>query len=123
HMRFPYGVVCALFAMPQGADEDMTPQRHTSTFQRARMLLGTISGRADYVSPGEKFEDVTMMLFRPLRVDEEAPRVRLFSATPRHDVVDEVQELQYFERVRDLYNGRNPHAQVGLERLDDEDAE
>ncbi|MGH7862470.1 MAG: hypothetical protein ACREOS_09555, partial [Candidatus Dormibacteraceae bacterium] len=125
HMRFPYAVVGALFAMPEEADEDTTLQRRTSTFQRARMLLGTISGRTDYASPGEKFEDVTMMLFRPLGIDEAGPQVRLFSATTHSGGSGEVTGLQYFERLRDLYNIRNPHVQIGLglNGADDEGAE
>ncbi|MCL4369956.1 MAG: hypothetical protein M1380_03480, partial [Chloroflexi bacterium] len=67
HMRFPYSVVCALFAMPEDANLDRTALRRISTFRRAAMLFGTISGRQDYSSAGERFEDVTMMLFRPVR--------------------------------------------------------
>jgi len=122
HMRFPYSVVCALFAMPDEADADTTPLRHIPTFQRARMLLGTISGRADYVSPGEKFEDVMLMLFQPLREKNGEPRVRLCAATVRPEIAHEISESQYFEHLRAIYNVRNPHAQVGVERLDHEDA-
>src|SRR5439155_4168786 len=82
HLRFPYSVVCALFAMPEEANLDRTALRKISTFQRAAMLFGAISGRADYTAPGEKFEDVTMMLFRPLGAGADVPQVRLFNATP-----------------------------------------
>ncbi len=54
HMRFPYSVVAALFAMPEGSNLDRTPQRRISTFQRAAMLLGTIAGRHDYSSMAEE---------------------------------------------------------------------
>lgn len=39
HMRFPYAVVCALFAFPVYADEDTTLGRTISTFQRATRLF------------------------------------------------------------------------------------
>src|SRR5205823_1219713 len=45
HMRFPYSVVCALFAFPIAADEDVTGARTKSTFRRATALFATISGR------------------------------------------------------------------------------
>ena len=48
HMRFPYSVVCALFAFPSAADEDMTEGRLISTFHRAGNLFATISGREEY---------------------------------------------------------------------------
>lgn len=121
HMRFPYSVICALFAMPYGADLDTTALRRVSTFQRARMLLGTVSGRADYSSPGERFEDITMMLFSPVRNQASSPDVRLFAATPRSESTEEIPADRYFVRLRDLYNIRNPHAQIGVEVLDDGD--
>src|SRR5690606_3093110 len=65
HMRFPYSVVCALFAFPEASDLDVTQGRTISTFMRATRLLSTVSGREDYTSPGEKFENVTMLLFQP----------------------------------------------------------
>ena len=114
HMRFPYAVVCALFAMPEDANLDKTPQRRISTFQRAAMLLGTVSGRQDYSSAGERFEDVTMMLFRPIRREGEEPWVKLYVASTKQDL-QELTEDQYFARLRDLYNLRNPHAQIGIE--------
>lgn len=113
HMRFPYGVVCALFAMPEDANSDTTPQRRISTFQRAGMLLATISGRADHAAAAEKFEDVTLLLFRPQRVEGGKPWVRLYLSAG----MQEVAEGAYFLRLRDLYNVRNPHAQVGVEAL------
>jgi hypothetical protein len=113
HMRFPYSVICALFAMPEDADRDITPMRRISTFQRATMLFGTISGRADYSSAGEKFENVTMMLFGPLREAGGEPWVRLLDAGTR----EELTEVEYFLRLRDIYNVRNPHTQVGVDVL------
>lgn len=115
HMRFPYGVVAALFAVPAEANLDKTPQRRISTFQRASMLLGTISGRQDYSSAGEKFEDVTMLLFGPMR-DGQEPWVKLYAASPRQELM-ELSEKQYFAHLRDIYNIRNPHAQIGIEEL------
>jgi hypothetical protein len=113
HMRFPYSVICALFVMPEEANLDITRQRRISTFQRASMLLGTISDREDYSSAGEKFENVTVMLFRPLREDRTEPWVRLFDSRTRVELT----EQQYFQRLRDIYNVRNPHYQIGVEDL------
>jgi hypothetical protein len=112
HMRFPYSVMCALFAMPEDADLDRTGQRHISTFKRATMLFGTISGRTDYSVAGERFENVTMMLFRPLRAGGK-PWVRLIDAGTGQDM----SEMEYFLRLRQLYNVRNPHTQIGVEAL------
>gem|GEM_PF-4639501 len=120
HIRFPYSVVGTLFAMPQAADEDQTVQRTFSTFERARVLLGTISGREDYSSPGEKFEDIVMMLFSPSTDQAPEPSIQLFLATARQGVRHELSELEYFERIRDIYNIRNPHAQVGGEIFDED---
>src|SRR4051794_20468120 len=69
HLRFPYSVVCALFGFPNAANEDVTSQRKFSTFEKARKLLSTISGRQEYTDPGEKFENVTMLLFQPVTED------------------------------------------------------
>lgn len=63
HLRFPYSVVCALFALPCASNLDITPVRKISTFERARRLLSTISGRQEYTGPGEKLENITMILF------------------------------------------------------------
>lgn len=113
HMRFPYAVVCCLFAMPEGADQDTTALRRISTFQRARMLLGTLSGRFEHSSAAERFENVTMMLFRPLSGGMNEPWVRLYDAASGNELT----EAQYFLLLRDIYNARNPHAQVGVEEL------
>ncbi|HWQ15963.1 MAG TPA: hypothetical protein VNL77_24400 [Roseiflexaceae bacterium] len=117
HMRFPYSVVCALFAFPVDADEDITAGRPMSTFQRATRLFATISGRREYTDPGEKFEDVTMMLFQPVGSEGESPYVRLFDAISR----DELTERAYFLRLRSIYNYRNPHAVIGEGFVDGDD--
>jgi len=114
HMRFPYSVVCALFAFPVSADEDITHARATSTFQRATALFSTISGREEYTDPGEKFENVTMLLFRPVAGDELPPTVRLFDTKSRREMT----EPEYFQLLVRLYNERNPHAAIGVESFD-----
>lgn len=114
HMRFPYSVVCALFAMPEDANLDRTALRRISTFRRAAMLFGTISGRQDYSSAGERFEDVTMMLFRPVREGGGEPWVKLYGAGTGQDL-QELTEEHYLGRLTDLYNLRNPHSQIGVE--------
>ena len=111
HMRFPYAVVCMLFAFPAAADQDVTRSRPISTFQRATRLLATISGRREYTDPGEKFEDVTMMLFQPVTDRGPEPYVRLIDARARQEIHEEA----YFLRLRALYDIRNPHAAIGEE--------
>jgi hypothetical protein len=112
HMRFPYSVVCALFAFPEAADHDVSPLRRLSTFDRACRLFHLASGRREYTDPGEKFENVTAFSYRPLTVTGEEPAiVRMVDCTTRC----EVDEQQYFEMLRTMYNDRNPHAQIGGE--------
>ncbi|HLZ07937.1 MAG TPA: hypothetical protein VKT80_05065, partial [Chloroflexota bacterium] len=123
HMRFPYSVIGALFAMPEEADEDRTVQRRITTFERARVLLGTISGRNDYSSPGEKFEDIVVMLFRPATTQVPDPSVKLYLATTSQDVRQELSEAEYFGRLRDIFNIRNPQTQIGVEPLGDDEEE
>jgi hypothetical protein len=110
HMRFPYAVVCALFAFPIAADADIMEEgrRKRSTFRRAARLLATISGRRDYTDPGEKFEDITMLLFQPVVGGGPNPSVSLIDAVSEH----ETNERDYFEKLRLIYNIRNPHAMI-----------
>lgn len=116
HMRFPYSVVCALFAMPEEAGRDETAQRRISTFQRASMLLGTIGGRQDYSSAGERFEDVTMLLFSPVKQQDGEPWVRLYAASAGPES-QELSEDEYYARLQGIYNIRNPHSQIGVGEL------
>ena len=111
HMRFPYSVICCLFAFPHEADLDVTPGRPVSTFRRALRLMSTISGRDEYTDPGEKFEQVTMMLFQPVTEECETPWVRLFDA----ESGAEVTEREYFAGLLKLFNDRNPHAAIDFE--------
>jgi hypothetical protein len=112
HMRFPYAVVCALFAFPITANQDVTPNRKVSTFQRAMNLFRTIDGRREYTDPGEKFENVTMMLYQPNKDDSsQAVHVTLFDAHTGNELTEE----EYFQDIRRLYNQRNPHAAIGEE--------
>ena len=109
HMRFPYGVVCALFAFPAAADADVTKGRKTSTFRRAMKLMAAVGGREEYTGPGEKFENVTMMLFQPAGQKKGKPWVRLFNANGEA----QIPESEYFTLLRDVYNRRNPNAPIG----------
>lgn len=115
HLRFPYSVVCMLFAFPVESSGDTTKLRKISTFERARKLFATVSGRRDYTDPGEKFEDVTMMLFLPYSDAEREPTVELINAQSG----EKYSEEEYFVRLRDVYNARNPHAVIGEEDLED----
>jgi hypothetical protein len=117
HLRFPYSVVCMLFAFPIESSKDVTKLRKISTFERARKLFATVSGREDYTDPGEKFENVTMLLFEPRSARRRRVKIELFDAQTGHALT----ETEYFLRLRDIYNNRNPHAVVGekdLEELD-----
>lgn len=113
HLRFPYSVVCMLFVFPAPADKDVTKGRTVSTFQRATRLLATVAGRKDYTDPGEKFENVTMMLFQPVKEKSLKPWVKLFDARSGK----ELSEKKYFALFREIYNNRNPHALIGEEGL------
>jgi len=114
HLRFPYSVVCMLFAFPITANEDVTKGRKLSTFDRAMKLFATVSGRRDYTDPGEKFENVAMMLFEPYTSKRRRPKFQLFDARTREPMT----EADYFLTLRHIYNERNPHAQIGEENLD-----
>jgi hypothetical protein len=116
HLRFPYSVVCMLFAFPIASNEDVTKARKISTFDRAMKLFATVSGRRDYTDPGEKFENVTMMLFEPATGRRRKPTFQLFDAKTRRQMTEE----KYFLTLRQIYNDRNPHAQIGEDILDDE---
>jgi hypothetical protein len=119
HLRFPYSVVCMLFAFPVTANKDVTKGRKLSTFQRATKLFATVSGREEYTDPGEKFENVTMMLFQPVQVGGPKPWVKLFDAQTGRVT----SEKKYFGLLREIYNTRNPHAAVGEETLEEENHE
>ena len=115
HLRFPYSVMCALFCLPNAANEDVTAIRKVSTFERARKLLSTISGRREYTDPGEKFENIAMMLFQPRTEDVSVvPWIQLIdSITAR-----ELSEAEYFDSIRQIFNRRNPHAAIGEEDIE-----
>jgi hypothetical protein len=119
HMRFPYSAVCALFCFPAGANEDVTSGRTLSTFARASRLLSTISGRQDYTDPGEKFENITMMLFQPVTADGPTPWVRLTDVVSHREMT----EQEYLLLLREIHNRRNPHTAIGEEALDELDGE
>ncbi|HEU0046070.1 MAG TPA: hypothetical protein VFQ43_00530 [Nitrososphaera sp.] len=115
HLRFPYSVVCMLFAFPVRSNEDVTKGRKVSTFQRARKLFATVTGRLDYTQPGEKFEDVTLMLFEPHLGDDSIPKIELFDAATNKSLT----ESEFFQKLKEIYNVRNPHALIGEEDLED----
>jgi hypothetical protein len=115
HLRFPYSVVCMLFAFPVASDRDVTHGRTISTFKRATKLFATVTGRENYTDPGEKFENVTMMLFQPVIEKGPKPWVKLFDARTGK----ELKEPSYWELLRQIYNNRNPHAIIGEEELGD----
>jgi hypothetical protein len=117
HLRFPYAVVCALFAFPADADRDLTQGRAVSTFRRATKLFATIGGREQYTDPGEKFENLTMLLFDPYTSEDISPNLTLVDAMSG----SEVSEQDYFLRLREIFSRRNPHAAIGETPDDDED--
>jgi hypothetical protein len=108
HMRFPYASVCMFFAFPVTADEDKTERRTRSTFRRAMKLLSTVGGRNGYMDAGEKFENITLMLFKPLVKAGDTGGFKLFDAMTEKGLT----EKEYFIRLRDLHDLRNPHAPI-----------
>jgi len=120
HLRFPYAVVCGLFCFPNAANLDVTQGSKVSTFERARKLLSTISGRREYTDPGEKFENITMLLFQPVTADQaEAPWIKLIDTATN----SEMSEQEYFDMIRQIYNRRNPHGAIGDDVIEIEDGE
>lgn len=115
HMRFPYSVICAVFCLPVAASQDVTKNRRISTFARATKLLATISGRQEYTDPGEKFENISMMLFQPVLEKGPAPWVKLMDTISQREMT----EQEYLLMLRELYDKRNPHAPVGEEELEE----
>lgn len=113
HMRFPYATVCMFFAFPEAADGDRTERRTRSTFRRAMKLLSTVAGRTGYTDAGEKFENITLMLFKPLGQVGAPVGFKLFEAVTEKLLT----EKQYFLRLREQHDLRNPHASI----LDEED--
>jgi hypothetical protein len=51
--------------MPERSMVEKGQNMRISTFERASILYGTISGRVAYGDPAEKFEDVTLMPLSP----------------------------------------------------------
>jgi len=82
--------------------------RPVPTFRRALKLFATISGRSEYTDPGEKFEDVTLLLFDPGEGRRPEPSLKLFEASSGQ----ELSEAQYYQKLRNIYNTRNPHAAI-----------
>jgi hypothetical protein len=117
HLRFPYSVICMLFAFPLASHADVTRIRRISTFARAMKLFATVSGRRDYTDPGEKFENVTMMLFEPFSGKKRRPKITLYDAQTGKTMTEDI----YFLKVREIYNNRNPHDTIGEGNLDEED--
>ena len=115
HMRFPYSVVCALFAFPETADSDRGPAKPVSTFRRALDLFATISGRSEYTGPGEKFENVSVLLFRPRTKESGDTRIRLFNGSPDPGSPVEITEEMYLDLLHRIFTRRNPHEAPGLD--------
>lgn len=107
HMRFPYAAVCMLFAFPEAADRDNTARRTRTTFRRAARLLATVTGRDGYADAGEKFELVTLLRFRPANAAL-GPEVVLVDAKTEETLTED----QYFARLLELHDKRNPHAPI-----------
>lgn len=115
HLRFPYSVVCMLFAFPIASHKDVTKQRQISTFARAMKLFATVSGRKDYTDPGEKFENVAMLLFEPFTGRQRKGRFQLYDAKTEKLMSEE----EYLQNLRRIFNERNPHAPIGERDLDE----
>jgi hypothetical protein len=55
------------------------------------------------------------MLFEPFVDDGSIPQIELFDALTNEAVT----ESDYFLKLKDIYNNRNPHALIGEEDLED----
>ena len=111
HLRFPYSVICALFVFPFEADHDKKARGTKSTFQRTLLLMNTISGRVNYSEPGERFEHVACMLYQPISKDTKDnlnPKLELHDCGTGMTLT----EKEYFIKLRELFNLRNPHVQI-----------
>ncbi|MGH9197780.1 MAG: hypothetical protein ACRD1T_18815, partial [Acidimicrobiia bacterium] len=78
HLRFPFAVVGCLYVMPERSRSLKGALMKTSTFDRALHLYGTITGRRVYGDPSEKFEDVTLLLYRPIQEASDQGWINLF---------------------------------------------
>ena len=118
-MRFPFAVVACLYVMPERSMVEKGRNMKISTFERASILYGTISGRTAYGDPAEKFEDVTLMLYKPVTLADQTEDVwvKLYAAGQTREVISEV---DFFQRLKSIYNLRNPHAMVGEEADEEE---
>ncbi len=109
HMRFPYAVVCAFFAFPEDARKDKTGKRRISTFDRAMRLLASVSGREEHTDPAEKFESIAMLSVEPPSRVGKSGKITIYDAVTRKTL----SEKAYYEKLRVIYNMRNPHGLVG----------
>ena len=86
-------------------------------------MLATISGRANYTDPGEKFESIAMMLFQPMTQNGPSPGpspiVKLFDARTEREMT----EQEYFAELLETFNRRNPHVAIeeGLDPLEEDE--
>jgi hypothetical protein len=101
HLRFPFAVVGCLYVMPQRSLTEKGSTMKISTFERAAHLYGTIAGRRIYGDPAEKFEDVTLLLHRPLQ-DSSAPEDTWIKLYEAGSGMREITESEYFERLLTL---------------------
>src|SRR5574341_1348693 len=69
-------------------------------------------------TPGEKFENITMMLFQPFTEGEATPWVKLLDVNTQIELT----EQEYFLRLRAIYNHRNSHVTIEGE-MDDSNEE
>jgi len=109
HMRFPYAVVCAFFAFPEDARKDTTGKRNVSTFDRAMRLMASVNGRKEHTDPAEKFEMIAMLSVEAPSRSGKTGTVTIFDAA-----TDKILgEKAYYEKLRTIYNERNPHGLIG----------
>ena len=108
HIRFPFAVICGFFAFPEAADEDGT-SRVVSTYSLAKDLFSSVVGRDVYTDPGEKFEGIVLMKYKPLSASNPTPVVQeLYDVSLRMAI----SEKEYGELLSRLFMDRNPLAKV-----------
>jgi len=109
HMRFPYAVVCAFFAFPEDARKNRTGKRSISTFDRAMRLMASVNGRQEHTDPAEKFEMIAMLSVEAPSRSGKTGKVTIFDAATGKILG----EKAYYEKLRTIYNERNPHGLIG----------
>ncbi|MBI3667399.1 MAG: hypothetical protein HY236_14435 [Acidobacteria bacterium] len=110
HLRFPFSVVCGIVAfLAASSPVDIKEGRCWVLLQRASRLFEEINGRRSHRDPGERLEDITMMLFQPPMPEGIPTWIKLLDVKTQ----GELSEAEYCWNLRGIHNHRNPGAAIG----------